>query len=237
MALVLAVLGLAALASASVGYRLGWFGLGPAFAILRASAYVAIAVAIVSLIGVGLALVARHWTSVAAAIVALLLAAGTAAVPLAMQRAARAVPPIHDITTDTERPPDFVAVRPLRERAPNGVAYGGPDVASAQRRGYPDLAPIRLAIPPERAFALVEATARGLGWNIVAASPADGRLEATVTTPWFGFKDDVVVRVAPAPDGSRIDVRSASRIGRSDLGANARRIRAFLAALAARARA
>ena len=72
-----------------------------------------------------------------------------------------------------------------------------------------------------------------MGWRIVAAVPADGRLEASDTTRWFGFTDDIVVRVRPAPNGSRIDVRSASRVGRSDLGVNARRIRAFLAALSA----
>jgi uncharacterized protein (DUF1499 family) len=75
--------------------------------------------------------------------------------------------------------------------------------------------------------------ARKLGWHVVAAAPAEGRLEATDTTRWFGFKDDVVVRIAPAADGSRVDVRSVSRVGRSDLGTNARRIRAFLRELRA----
>jgi len=84
---------------------------------------------------------------------------------------------------------------------------------------------------------LVEATARSFGWDIASAMPAEGRLEATDTTRWFGFKDDVVVRVVSIPEGSRVDVRSVSRIGRSDLGANARRIRGFLAALSVRARA
>ena len=67
---------------------------------------------------------------------------------------------------------------------------------------------------------------------LVAAEAADGRIEATDTTFWFGFKDDVVVRVQPADNGSRIDVRSESRVGKSDVGTNARRIRAYLAKLA-----
>ena len=86
-------------------------------------------------------------------------------------------------------------------------------------------------MPPDRAFARAEAAARSLGWDIAAAVPAEGRIEATATTRWFGFKDDVVIRIAAAPGGSRVDVRSVSRVGKSDLGANARRIRAFLAAL------
>jgi len=89
-----------------------------------------------------------------------------------------------------------------------------------------------ISLPPDRAFARAQAAARALGWRIVAAAPAEGRLEASDTTWWFGFTDDIVVRVRATAQGSRIDVRSASRVGRSDLGVNARRIRAFLAAVA-----
>ena len=91
-----------------------------------------------------------------------------------------------------------------------------------------------LPAPPDRVLTTAEALARRLGWEIVAVVPAEGRLEATATTPWFGFKDDVVVRVTPAATGSRVDMRSKSRVGRSDLGVNAKRIRAFLAELTAR---
>jgi uncharacterized protein (DUF1499 family) len=236
-ALLLAVIGVLVLASAGFGYRFGWWGVRPAFTILRVSVYAAIVVAAVGVIAAIASLVARHRVATAGAILAVLLAAGTAAVPLAMQRTAQSVPHIHDITTDTDNPPTFVALRAVRERAPNGVDYGGPAVAAEQRAGYPDLAPLMLRVPPDRAFALAETTAKGLGWQIASAVPAEGRLEATDTTRWFHFKDDIVVRVGAAPDGSRVDVRSVSRIGRSDLGANARRIRAFLSALADRARA
>ena len=230
-ALVLAIAAGVFLASAGLGYRFGWWGLGPAFTILAVSVYVAAAILVVALIGGAWALTAKSWTGFAAALLALLIAAGTAAIPLDMRRAGASVPRIHDITTDTEHPPEFVALRPERERSPNGAAYGGPEVAAQQRAGYPDIAPVLLPVPPARAFAQAEAAARALGWTIVAASPAEGRLEATDTTRWFGFKDDIVVRVAPALDGSRIDVRSVSRVGRSDLGVNARRVRAFIAAL------
>ncbi len=232
-ALVLAVLVALAVASAGLGFRAGWWGLRPAFAIFQVSVAVGLAVVALSLAALVVALVGRSWPSVAAALVAGVIAGGAAAVPLAMRRTAAQVPPIHDISTDTADPPQFVALRAEREASPNGAAYGGPEVAAQQKAGYPDLAPLALAVPPDRAIARVEAAARRLGWSVAAAVPADGRLEATATTRWFAFKDDVVVRVTAAPGGSRVDVRSASRIGKSDLGANAARIRALLAAVRA----
>jgi uncharacterized protein (DUF1499 family) len=228
--LALAILGAVVLGSAGLGYRFGVWGLGTAFAILKWSVFVAIGVFVIAAVSLALGLRGRSWTGVACAVLALLVAAGTAAVPLDMRRTGESVPRIHDITTDTEHPPEFAALRAVRERSPNGAAYGGPDVAAQQKQGYPDIVPVLLPVPPDRAFARAEAAARALGWEIVAA-PAEGRLEATATTRWFGFKDDIVVRVTPAPGGSQVDIRSVSRVGRSDLGANARRIRAFLAAL------
>jgi uncharacterized protein (DUF1499 family) len=141
------------------------------------------------------------------------------------------VPRIHDITTDADDPPRFVALLAPRRASSNGADYGGPTVAAQQKWDYPDIRPMLLPDPPERAFARVEVAARAMGWHIAAAVSAEGRLEATDTTRWLRFKDDIVVRVALAPNGSRLDVRSVSRIGRSDLGLNARRIRAFLARL------
>jgi uncharacterized protein (DUF1499 family) len=229
--LALAILGAVVLGSAGLGYRFGVWGLGTAFAILKWSVFVAIAIFIIAAVSLALGLRGRSWTAVACAVLALLVAAGTAAVPLDMRRTGESVPRIHDITTDTEHPPEFAALRAVRERSPNGAAYGGPEVAAQQKQGYPDIVPVLLPVPPDRAFARAEAAARALGWEIVAAAPAEGRLEATATTRWFGFKDDVVLRVTPAPGGSRVDIRSVSRVGKSDLGANARRIRAFLAAL------
>jgi uncharacterized protein (DUF1499 family) len=145
-----------------------------------------------------------------------------------MMLQARRVPFIHDITTDAADPPAFVAVLPLRAGASNPAAYGGPEVAAAQARAYPDIAPRYLAAAPAGAFEQALAAARGMGWAIVAADPAAGRIEATATSRWLGFQDDVVVRIRPDGGGSRVDVRSASRVGKSDLGVNARRIREYL---------
>jgi uncharacterized protein (DUF1499 family) len=141
------------------------------------------------------------------------------------------VPRIHDITTDTDHPPAFVAVLPLRATAPNTTDYGGPEVAAQQRSAYPDIQPALLELPPTQAFQRALAAARAMGWTIVAADSTAGRIEATATTFWYGFKDDVVIRLTPSDRGTRVDVRSESRVGGSDIGTNARRIRVYLTKL------
>jgi uncharacterized protein (DUF1499 family) len=138
---------------------------------------------------------------------------------------------IHDITTDTEDPPQFVALLALRRTTYNGPEYGGDEIARIQKAAYPDIRPRDLADTPARAFERALRAARGMGWAVVAAVPEDGRIEATATTPLLRFKDDVVIRVTARGAGSRIDVRSKSRLGRSDLGANAKRIRRYFRAL------
>ena len=127
----------------------------------------------------------------------------------------------------------------LKRRAPGRddpyrVAFAQSIQLHLQRHGYPDLVPRILARPPGEVFALALAAAKEMNWEIVAAVPEEGRIEAMATTFWFGFTDDVVVRVAAHEKGSRLDVRSVSRVGRSDIGVNARRIREFLALLPAR---
>ena len=150
-------------------------------------------------------------------------------VPWSHLRAARAVPPIHDITTDPDDPPAFDdAILALRAGAANPASYGGPEVAAQQRKGYPDIQPLVVELPTDRAFDLALDAARALDWRIVATEPERRRIEASDRTFWFGFTDDIVVRISPEGAGSRIDVRSLSRVGRSDTGTNAARIRAYL---------
>lgn len=144
-------------------------------------------------------------------------------------RAEKRAPPIHDITTDIGSPPEFVAILPLRAGAPNPAEYGGPTVAAQQHAGYPDLGPLTVSTDPAHTFHTARHLVERSGWDLVAADSAAGRIEATATTPWFGFKDDVVIRIVPAPPaGSRVDMRSLSRVGGSDVGTNAVRIRHFL---------
>jgi len=231
-ALALAVIAVLGVLLAGPAHRLGLLAARWALGLFALAAIVGLAAAILAALGLGFAVAAGAWRSVAGSAVALVVAFAAATPLLVMVRVATAVPVIHDISTDTGTPPAWVALRSVRSASENGTAYGGPSVAAQQKRAYPDVAPLNLAMPPDRAFARVEAAAHALGWRIVAAAPAEGRLEASDTTRWFGFTDDIVVRVRATPQGSRIDVRSASRVGRSDLGVNARRVRAFLAAVA-----
>jgi uncharacterized protein (DUF1499 family) len=145
----------------------------------------------------------------------------------------RSVPPIHDITTDLSNPPQFVAVVPLRTASPNPLDRAAPaNLAELQAKAYPDLAPLRLQEQPGKVFDAAREVAHDMGWKIVAATPETGLIEATATTSLLRFKDDVVVRVAETDAGTVVvDVRSVSRVGMSDLGTNAARIRAYLSAL------
>jgi uncharacterized protein (DUF1499 family) len=183
----------------------------------------ALALTLIVLLIPGLRRSAKRWWAPA-----LLLAAVAGYVPWQALESARQVPPIHDITTDTQDPPVFVALREVRRHYPNPIDYPGEEVARQQRAAYPDLATLRLDEPVDRVFAQALAVAQAMNWEIVAADPADGRIEATATTFWYGFRDDVVIRVRPDGEGSRIDLRSVSRVGRSDAGTNARRIRSYL---------
>lgn len=225
--LLLSILAGLLLGVSGAGVRAGLWPFPTGFTLLRWAACGGLAAA-------GLALVMLLMPRVRAGrtlglLTALLVGVGVAYVPWNQMQIAKSVPPIHDISTDLDRPPEFVAIVPLRAGAPNPPAYPGPDVAAAQRQGYPDLGPLTVKASPGQAFLHALEAARAMGWQIVASEPATGRIEATATTRWFGFKDDVVVRVQEAPGGSRIDVRSKSRVGRSDVGANAARIRAYLA--------
>jgi uncharacterized protein (DUF1499 family) len=138
--------------------------------------------------------------------------------------------PIHDVSTDRGNPPQFVAVLPLRAaaKAANSTDYDA-KTAELQKETYPDIGPLHLDVPPAQAFDRALSAARSMGWKMVANDPAQGRIEATATTFWFGFKDDIVVRIAAEGSGSRVDARSLSRIGKSDVGANAKRVREYLA--------
>ena len=233
LALLLAGLAGAGVLLAGPGYRFGGWGLGPAFTLLRWGAQLGAVAAVLSVVALVVSLARRSPRHAGLAALALIVALAAFAIPWRMQAEARRVPPIHDVTTDPEDPPAFVAVVARRQGARNPVEYGGPAVAAQQRKAFPDLRPLDVDAAPERAFAAAEAAARALGWEIVAAVPREGRLEATATTRWFGFKDDVVVRVRARGAGSRVDVRSLSRIGVGDLGVNAARVRAFIERLRA----
>jgi uncharacterized protein (DUF1499 family) len=216
--LALAALAVLLLVISGPGTRAGLWPFRVGFGMFAGALLVGLAAAGAAI--VGLASPRLRVRSAPVLVAALMLGAASAAVPLEYLRRVKTLPYINDITTDAERLPQFSPPKPYESH-----------FAELQQIGYPDLRPLELALPPTQAFARAAEIARGRGWEITALDESAGRIEAVVTTRWFGFKDDVVIRITSSGAGSRVDMRSKSRVGRSDLGANARRIREFLAAL------
>ena len=225
--MILVVLCAIALTLSGLGVRTGLWTYPTGFTMLRWAAYGALFAATCAI--VVMAIPKARSGVVGGLLFSICLGLGIAYFPWSWMQQAKALPPIHDITTDLSDPPAFHAILPLRAGASNPADYGGPGVAAAQRKGYPDIQPLELAFNPGVAFETALKAARAMGWQVIAADPSAGRIEATATTLWFGFKDDIVVRVRPKAAGSRIDVRSVSRVGNSDIGTNAKRIREYLA--------
>ena len=203
LAVALAAVAVAALIASGPGTRLGLWQYPVAFWLLRVAAYAGIAAGVLSL--VALAVPKARAGKLRWLAIALVAGAAAAAVPLNFLRQARSVPPINDISTDLQN-----------------AAF-----AEQQKQAYPDVQPLRLPSSPRASFEKALAAAQAMGWDITQQDPAAGSIEAVDTTRWFGFKDDIAVRVSPEGAGSRVDVRSKSRVGRSDLGTNARRIRSY----------
>jgi uncharacterized protein (DUF1499 family) len=225
-ALVVTVLSALLIRLGRIDYQSGFIALGLGLAI--------------ALIAVGLSLIAfiRIWQDgrrgLGSAIGGLMLAIVVLGYPAFMGLKAVTLPAINDISTDTDDPPAFSRSRSALDardsRVPPDVP---PEERELQREAYVQIAPLSLDIPPEEAFPLVRKAAENLGWQIIEAVPPGGRtgagrLEAVDHSLLLKIPDDVTVRVRPRVDGTRIDVRSASRIGHHDLGANAARIRKFL---------
>ena len=215
-------------AFSGLGTRWGWWHFTTGFMVLRWSAAAGLIAAIVSLMGGLLRGRGIRRAGIFITLAGLSIGVVVAAIPWSWMRTAQHVPRINDITTDMEDPPRFVSILPLRKDAPNSPEYGGPGIASQQRAAYPDIKPLILPVPVAAAFERALKTARDMGWTIVDANSNDGRIEAMDRTFWYGFTDDIVVRITPLPGSSKIDIRSASRVGLSDIGTNAKRIRVFL---------
>ena len=225
--MILSVLGAVLLLAGPLGTRVGVWPFVIGFLMLALSLLLGLVGASLALAG---GLKTGQWAAAAAGIV---VGLAVVSVPSVIVVFARGTPPIHDITTDPDDPPLFVAILPLRAGAANPPEYGGAQVADQQRAAYPDLRPLVLQADAGQAFDRALAAVRDLGWDVVAQDRASGRIEAVDTTFWFGFRDDVVVRVRGAAGGTRIDVRSKSRVGVGDVGTNARRIRDLLRRLEA----
>ena len=226
----LALLGAVLLVAGPLGTRLGLWSFVVGFACFAMSGLCGLVALVLSLVGGSRT---KQWKRAG---VVLGVAVALLAVPALQLLSAFGAPPIHDITTDTADPPPFVAALPLRAaaNAMNPPEYGGTEVAGQQHQAFPDIQPLVMNMPPQQAVQRVLDEVREFGWDISAAEPAEGRIEAVDTTLFFGFKDDVVIRLRPVEGGTRVDVRSTSRVGLGDAGTNAKRIRRLLAALRAR---
>ena len=222
-------MGLLLLALAGPGYRIGLLSLASASTLLQWAAYAGVAAIAAAVVAGALAYRRGARLAVAVAVAAFVGGVASWAVPFEWSRRARSAP-MHDISTDLENPPAFEAILPLRGEPATSLDRPA-GVAAQQREAYPDLAPVVLPMPLEQAFTRALAAAQQDGWRIVTADQGTGRIEATDTTTWFGFTDDIVVRLTPWGAGTRVDVRSASRDREGDMGSNARRIRRYLAAL------
>ncbi|OUS72558.1 hypothetical protein B5G52_07465 [Pseudoalteromonas sp. A601] len=209
-------------------YKWQLIELSTAFTGIRYGVFAAIAGLILLVVQAGFFRKSTYWPLFA---ISAVLAIVAVAMPLSIMSKAKSVPPIHDISTDVVTPPEFVAIAKLRADAPNPVEYAGPETAAQQLKAYPDLTTLRFKENTKHVIRVSIDSVKSLGWELVSADIENGIIEATDTTMWFGFKDDVVIRVIAKGDGSELDIRSKSRVGKSDLGKNAERINQFIAQL------
>lgn len=217
------------MAGAGPAYRLQWIGLGEAFNLLRNGVYGATAAVALSVLVLLISVITRRGGTAVVAIGVLMATAALLYMPWQQWQRAQQAPVIHDITTDTQNPPAFVALSDEREASPNGLVYPGAATAEQQQAAYPNVQPLVVEAPATTVLAAVQAEVEAAGWEIAEITP--DRLEATAVTRWFGFKDDVVIRLTEQGDSTQVDMRSASRLGASDVGTNALRIETFLNAL------
>jgi uncharacterized protein (DUF1499 family) len=238
LALVLSVGSVAAALISSIGSGQGAWHFGSAFTVLRYAFFAAIAGGVVALVALVLARRARLASLLAANLIALVLALGFVLYLGAQVRTARSVPAIHDVATNLDDLPQFTALK-VREDNLEKIPDNDDPVLKAMdpesrwkaihREAYGEIKTIVVPTPPAETIRRAEALAKERGWEVARVDTAAGILEATDTTLFFRFKDDVVVRARPAPGGgSLVDMRSISRVGGSDVGVNAKRIRAFL---------
>ena len=229
---VLAVLCVLAAMLSGVGYRFELWGFMAGFGIIKWAFQLGIVALVLSI--VGLAIPSRRTGATMVMGLLGIIIGGTAVyVPWNWKQTLDAYPYIHDITTDLNDPPAFVVVASVRGEGDHPVSYDGAEVGAQQREAYPELKPLMVSADAATVFAAAKKVVDSMGMELVDASESDLRIEATQTSRFYGFKDDIVVRIVALPDATRVDVRSKSRVGRSDIGQNAKRIKSYLAKLEA----
>jgi uncharacterized protein (DUF1499 family) len=225
-----ALFSLAATVVGIIIVRSGTLDIVPALATLAGALLLAV-VAILLAFGAGAVIWIEGVSGMRQAVTACFIGLALIAYPLYLGAKAYRLPAIYDVTTDPIDPPKFEAIARLRPRDANPVTYAGLYAAQQQHAAYSDIEPEMTDSSPQEAYDAVVKVITKRKWHIVDSRPPgarEGHVEAIARTPILGFREDVVVRIRPVPDGARIDFRSASRYGRHDLGGNAARVRALL---------
>jgi len=227
---ILAVLCAAALVMSGMGYRLELWGYMGGFGIIKWAFQLSIAAVVLSIVGLVISS-RRTGATLVMGLLGIIIGGIAVYVPWNWKQTLDAYPYIHDITTDLNDPPAFVVVESVRGEGDHPVSYDGAEVGAQQREAYPELKPLMVSADAATVFAAAKKVVDSMGMELVDASESDLRIEATETSRFYGFKDDIVVRIVALPDATRVDVRSKSRVGRSDIGQNAKRIKSYLAKL------
>lgn len=228
LTLLTGVLALLLLALSGPLYQAEILGLKHAFLAMTIALGIGVLSLLLALIQV---LFMRKSISWSTTIIAVVCASITVYMPLSMRSKASTVPPIHDITTDLVNPPKFVAILALRADAPNPAEYQGEKIASQQREAYPEITTQQYQQSSEQVFNASMAALKEMGLEVVNSDQSMGLIEAYDTTTWFGFIDDVVIRIQNDGEMTLLDARSKSRVGMSDIGKNAERLNDLFAGI------
>ncbi len=226
IALLMSIITIAVVVLSTMGFRMEWWGYASSLKILRGAVYGGVIAIVFSLLGIFITWPGRKRGGLVFSIIGVSILLPSLAMPLYWHYSKSKLPPIQDISTDLENPPEFW------EAPTSRITHPGAAVAEQQLMAFPDIQPAMFSEAKDHLFDKAVALVRDFGWKLVSADSSEGRIEATVTTFWYGFKDDVVIRLTETDAGTKVDMRSTSRFGGGgDGGSNANRIRAFLAAL------
>ncbi|WP_157673921.1 DUF1499 domain-containing protein [Cognaticolwellia beringensis] len=213
---------------AVIAYRMELWPMGVSFKIIKYTGYASIAVLAVSIL-IGLFTLFKKQYPLAKRCAFIAILSAIPAIGLSMQASkAKSLPFLHQVTTDTVNLPKFNAIIALRGDNSNPLAYDQEKLAPLQLAAYPKLKPILSQLDKDQAFAKALEVALSLGWEVVAKNEQQGIIEAVDTSALWAFKDDIAIRVQALGVSSKIDLRSISRIGGTDLGANAARVEKFI---------
>lgn len=212
--------------------RIGVLSFDRAIGMIRLGFYIGIIAVVISLSALAMTALVRQSRYLAAIVTGLVLGMVSVAVPYGWLSKTASLPVIHDISTDTTNPPGYRPdVLSLRKNASNATVYAGNDVARLQSQAYPDIQPLEFKRSWTIVYPAALRTVAKLGWKLDSNDPMTGIIEATATSPWFGMRYDVVIRIRESDKNTRLDVRSESRAGQTDAGYDAHLIRSFSAAL------